>query len=187
MDNISDTKNIDEMLSMGLLATHDIYEARIIKQFPSDTTSLIQLIYDWVHGTDIQLLKERYWSEQTNSEATSKFIENTLSSVLPWVLNAYYKILEYHLNINKVIPPKYFGYLPTMVRFGLDKIEACWARTMGLQSRKGSNIISSVFNELYPEGNFSVFMRLFESLSKKDLKGIPGLEDYQIERLLAKR
>jgi superfamily II DNA/RNA helicase len=187
MDNISDTKNIDEMLSMGLLATHDIYEARIIKQFPSDTTSLIQLIYDWVHGTDIQLLKERYWSEQTNSEATSKFIENTLSSVLPWVLNAYYKILEYHLNINKVIPPKYFGYLPTMVRFGLDKIEACWARTMGLQSRKGSNIISSVFNELYPEGNFSVFMRWFESLSKKDLKGIPGLEDYQIERLLAKR
>ncbi len=178
---------LDALIALGIAACLGIREAHALKRYPGDAGSLTSLAQDWVHGVGIQALKDKYWPLEPDSEEACRFIEDAFSLALPWVLNAYGRFVRSHLQQLGKNSPAILDYLPTMVRFGVDTPEACWARTAGAPSRQGANALAEEFLRAHPMGGYRAFVGWFDALTQDDLAGIPGLAAFEVRRILSHR
>jgi hypothetical protein len=109
------------------------------------------LIDGWIRGASIRDIKLEFWSEPTD-ESFSEYVSDRLTYKLPWGLNSFLQILAFNLDLSTEDLPISWQYLSSMMKFGVDSVIACWACSLGINSR---SIAHQLANSYEPNGEES--------------------------------
>lgn len=140
---------------------------------------LSDFVMKWIKGTYISELKTLWdtsFSETNIKDKMQLYINQLLNYRYPWGITVFLLILIYHLNRHFDDMPEDFEDLPEKVRnlpsfikYGLNKIPACMAKSIGVSTREASLEIASIC----PSGNnFEEFIIWFANLDITDIKDL---------------
>lgn len=144
-------------------------------------------IEKWIQGNDISTLKIEWANIFRNSKietGMNAFIEEFLYYRYPWGISVFLLILIYHLGIEKYDDlPNEIKNLPSFVKYGLNDLCACWAKSIGVFNRESSMVLSSLYKSSGNIINFVTFLKWFSNLSYEELKGA-SLAEYDLINIL---
>lgn len=133
----------------------------------------------WIKGMPISELKtlwDNSFSETDLKDKIQLYINQFLNYRYPWGITAFLLILIYHLNRHfddmpedfKNLPEKVRN-LPSFIKYGLNNIPACMAKSVGVSTREASIEIAGI----YSGGNdFKEFIIWFANLDVTDIKSL---------------
>jgi replicative superfamily II helicase len=112
-------------------------------------------VMGWMKGTPISELKILWDTSFLGTNIKDKmqlYINQLLNYRYPWGITVFLLILIYHLNRHfddmpedfKDLPEKVRN-LPSFIKYGLDKIPACMAKSIGVSTREASLAIASMY------------------------------------------
>lgn len=92
-------------------------------------------IKDWVGGKQISEIRSTYWAP-TKDDAFGEYIADRVIYKLPWGFNGFLRILSYKLEKKYDELPLAWQHLPSMMKFGVNSVFACWIGGFGVSSRQ---------------------------------------------------
>jgi len=99
---------------------------------PEDEFEIIQ---SWIEGSPISELRTSFW-DHNESEALSEYIADRITYKLPWGFSGFLRILAFKIGKKYEELPRAWQHLPSMIKFGVNNIVACWASSLGVSSRE---------------------------------------------------
>jgi len=151
---------------------------------------LSDFVMKWTKGTSISELKtlwETYFSETNIKDKMQLYINQFLNYRYPWGITVFLLILIFHLNRHfddmpedfKDLPEKVRN-LPSFIKYGLNKIPACMAKSIGISTREASLEIASKYTG---ENILKEFVIWFANLDIKDIKNL-DISEYERKNIL---
>ena len=149
----------------------------------------LQIIQGWISGKTISELRGDLW-EPTKAEDFSEYIADRLIYKLPWGFNGFLSIVGLKLkqkygDLEDL--PSAWQYLSSMVKFGVNKLAACWAGNLGISSRRLAIQLGNLYiadsENLLAEGSFT---RWFVNLPDRSIDDLNASE-FEKRRLLEVR
>jgi len=140
---------------------------------------LSDFVMRWIQGMPINELKtlwDNSFSETDLKDKMQLYINQFLDYRYPWGITVFLLILIYHLNRHfddipedfKNLPEKVRN-LPSFIKYGLNNIPACMAKSIGVSTREASIEIAGI----YSGGNdFKEFIIWFANLDVTDIKSL---------------
>lgn len=106
----------------------------------------------------------------------SACLERLIVRDLPWVLSAAVELLRLRLDEDWAPPPS-LGALPSMAKFGLDSVEACYAASVGFRRRTTARTMGAAF-AANGGGTLPPFLAWLGGFAPEDVRQLSGtLED----------
>lgn len=147
---------------------------------------LSDFVMKWIKGVPISELKTLWddsFSETDLEDKMQLYINQFLNYRYPWGITVFLLILIYHLNRHfndipedfKDLPEKVRN-LPSFIKYGLNNIPACMAKSVGVSTREASLEIASIY---LGRNNFEEFIIWFANL---DITDIANLDISEFER-----
>lgn len=142
----------------------------------------ITLVEGWVNGTPIDQLRSTAWRSEDN-ESFSEYMADRIVYKLPWGVHSFLRILAYKLQTKYEQMPIVWQHLPSMVKFGLGNLFACWAASLCGISRELAVQLGGLYE---PQGSrsFPAFVRWAVSLPTEFILQELGASDYEKLRLI---
>jgi len=142
----------------------------------------IALIEGWISGTAIDQLRTSMWLPG-DSESFSEYVADRIVYKLPWGMHGFLRILAYKLQLRYEHLPLAWQHLPSMIKFGLGSLFACWAASLGGISRELAVQLGGLYQ---PEGtrSFPTFLRWAVSLPTEFILHELAASDYEKLRLI---
>lgn len=150
IDELSETESsavvVSELLlSVAIEACRDLPELTIKKPgnyYGPDNE--FDIISAWVSGKPIANLRVEHW-DSDQGEALSEYISDRLSYRFPWGVNGFLQILAARLGLEYDTLPLPWQHLPSMVKFGVDNVIACWAYSLAVSSRNLAQQLADLY------------------------------------------
>ena len=153
--------NSEVLIQAAFSACRNLPELRLLHTIdyrgPTDEFSLIA---SWIRGEPIRVLRNDFWADN-EGESFSRYLSDRLTYKLPWGINGFLGILAFKLQRQYNDLPIAWQHLPTMMKFGVDSIFACWASSLGITSRGSASELARIYLAEHPSENldYSDFVR----------------------------
>lgn len=99
------------------------------------STDEFEIINNWTAGKSISEIRLSSW-DAGQIESFSEYIADRVIYKLPWGFNGFLRILAFKLKVEYEDLPMVWQHLPSMAKFGVNDVVACWAGSLGVSSRK---------------------------------------------------
>ena len=93
----------------------------------------LRLVKDWVGGKSISEIRSTYWIAQQQNQF-GEYIADRVIYKLPWGFNGFLRIFTFKLEKKYDELPLAWQYLPSMMKFGVNSVFACWISGLGFSS-----------------------------------------------------
>ncbi len=136
------------------------------------------LVADWMGGGTIEHLRTAHGTPLGKLEpmSFSACHERVVVRDLPWVLSAAVELLRLRLGEDWEPWPA-LSALPSMAKFGLDSVEACYAASVGFRRRTTARTVGVAFAEA-GGGSLPQFLAWLGAFAPEDVRRLSGtLED----------
>ena len=175
-----------ELLAAGISACSALPEMTSIHA--QQTKSEIDFINEWVNGKSIDEIKiiSQGDIEDFDVDDFSEYLADRVIYRLPWGLNAFLVILASKLAIDFEDLPISWQHLPTMMKYGVGNIYACWGCSIDATCRDLSIELS---NEYKKEGNQISYVEYYKwllGISSDSLKNEYKSSDFEKGRFSIK-
>lgn len=146
-----------------------------------------QMLTDWVSGVPFDSLVDSYAVNERDVQRMSRFIEDYFSFRLPWGFSAYIRIATHQLGLDDEALSNDLRYFTSMVKFGVDSPESCWAMSVGVPTRELATVLAAAYVEDVEEApSFANFVGWLSSLSEDDLAQRFEISHHKLEYMMAK-
>ena len=175
-----------ELLVAGISACSTLPEMSSIH--PQQTKNEIDFINEWISGKSIDEIKKISQGDLENFDVDdfSEYLADRVVYRLPWGLNAFLVILASKLAIDFEDLPISWQHLPTMMKYGVSNIYACWGCSIDATCRDLSIELS---NEYRKEGNQISYVEYYKwllGISSDSLKNEYKSSDFEKRRFSIK-
>lgn len=185
-NRLVDSEKCDyDLLSTAFQASEGVKELSETRQGLS-VDNEYALVESWVSGDRISEIRKDYnLSSQSNN--LSIYISNFLKYSLPWFVNGFVSVFAYSLSDNpgdleigemREGLPQAWQHLASFVKYGVETLPACWACSLGVESRQTAREIAELYQDdrgqlsMKPDLNFPDFTSWFSRLSNSAIKGL---------------
>ena len=121
----------EDLLGFAFSACQNIAEMSLAKGINArEPADELKLIMDWVAGRSIAEIRSTYWTGDEEDEF-GRYIADRILYKLPWGFNGFLRILAFKLQTTYDELPLAWQYLPSMMKFGVNSIFACWISSLG--------------------------------------------------------
>jgi len=153
--------NLDEeLLEFAFEACRDIPEMQLARGIKArEPEDELKLVKDWVGGKSISEIRSTYWTTEQEDEF-GEYIADRLIYKMPWGFNGFLRILAYKLHKSYDELPLAWQYLPSMMKFGVNSVFACWIGSFGVSSRQ----LAFELAQRYPNSNDNSFVSFIKWL-----------------------
>jgi hypothetical protein len=128
------SKQIDLfLLKTAYLACNSLSELKSLSN-EDLITDEISLLEDWVDGISVNTLGKHFKVSDTGT-ALSEYLADRIMYKLPWGFNSFIHILTYASQQKFEDLPISWQHLPSMIKFGVNNVVACWACSISTMSR----------------------------------------------------
>ena len=136
--------------------------------------SINNLISSWINGDFIKNLRlnwQEIFKENEIAEITNLniFIENALNYKYPWGVSSFLQILCTHLNIKYEELGENIKNLSSFIKYGVNKIPAIWARSIGLNSRPSALKFAEIVENYVNITSFEEFIKWFAEIDENEI------------------
>jgi helicase len=144
--------------------------------------SELQIVSGWIEGSPVSELRAGSWVS-AESESFGQYIADRVTYKLPWGFNGFLRIVAHKLNRKYEDLPRAWQHLPSMMKFGVDNLYACWASSLGISSRQ---MVLQVAERYQPEesASFENFVKWVMNLSTEFVLAELDASDFEKKRLL---
>jgi|688.fasta_scaffold06332_9 helicase len=153
-------------IQVAFAACRNLKEMELPKniEYAASQDELI-LIQNWINGTPIGELRRNFWNPQ-ESESFSRYLADRVTYKLPWGINGFLSILAFKRQATYKELPFSWQHLPGMMKFGVNNVFACWASSLGVNSRiLALQIADKYFDEHSDqEPDYGTFTKWFVNL-----------------------
>lgn len=126
----------EELLEFAFAACQNIPEMRLARGIKArEPEDELRLVKDWVGGKSISEIRSTYWAAEQEDEF-GEYIADRVIYKLPWGFNGFLRILAFKLQKKYDELPMAWQYLPSMMKFGVNSVFACWISGFGVSSRQ---------------------------------------------------
>ncbi len=126
----------EELLAFAFEACRDIPEMKLAKDSKArEPENELKLVLDWVGGKSISEIRSTYWATKKEDEF-GDYIADRVIYKMPWGFNGFLRILAFKLQKKYDELPLAWQYLPSMMKFGVNSVFACWVGSFGVSSRQ---------------------------------------------------
>ncbi len=158
-----ETKNLyldEELLEFAFNACQDIPEMKLARGIKArEPENELKLVKDWVWGKSISEIRSTYWTTEQEDEF-GEYIADRLIYKMPWGFNGFLRILAFKLHKSYDELPLAWQYLPSMMKFGVNSVFACWVGSFGVSSRQ----LALGLAQRYPNTNGNSFTNFIKWL-----------------------
>jgi helicase len=119
----------------------------------------LKLVNDWVGGKPISEIRSTYWTNKQEDEF-GLYVAERLTYKMPWGLNGFLRILAFKLHKEFDELPLAWQFLPSMMKFGVNSVFACWIGSFGVSSRQ----LAFELAQHYPNPNDNSFTNFLKWL-----------------------
>lgn len=145
-----------------------------------------ELILAWVNPVPIWELRANYW-DHSQGEAFSEYLSDRFIYKLPWGLNGFLRLLSLRFGIAYEDLPISWQSLSSMVKYGVGKVHACWAASLGSPTRSISMQLADHYSSLNFSGNsYAAFVKWFASLPTEFVRYELDASGFEKSRLINK-
>jgi hypothetical protein len=155
------------MLELILPLCLSLPEMQTQREFSGSTLDLLE---QWVRGTDVQTLSNEFAQSQEKPEELWRYIDAVFRYLLPWSISAYFRIAEDVLTVERSSFSDYARFLPSMVKFGVPSPVACWAMSVGISSRGTAREFATAFLRQPEPHTYEAFLKWLGRLSVDRLR-----------------
>jgi len=183
---LSDSENttLDKLVTLGWAACSNLAEMKSRYIFQGDT---LDCLLKWINLTPMSHMRSEFLSQEETAERLSRFIEDCFVYRLSWCFHAFLRIAAHKIGLEFDQLSLLARYLASMVKFGVNSRQACWARSVGVPTRELAAKMAHAFLQDEPEEqNFVTFFKWFSELSQEDLRNRFGATNFQIRRIMEK-
>jgi len=126
----------ERLLEFAFDACQNIPEMVLAKSIKSSKPEdELGLVKDWVAGKQISEIRSKYWPADMEDEL-GEYIADRIIYKLPWGFNGFLRILSFKTGIEYDKLPLSWQCLPSMMKFGVNSVFACWIGSLGISSRR---------------------------------------------------
>jgi replicative superfamily II helicase len=174
---IDDYTNLTDLPETFWQETYDLF-----KKIP-ELTEFLQLnninpLIDWLQGKGYKELADLYFEGKT--ENVVKKLEK-VTHAFAWGFNSLISHVSFYLNGDKL--PDIFKGLTSFVTHGVSTTAAVYAISLGVHDRQIAIDLSTAYQAISPETDYSNFKEWLFSLSYDSWKGIIQVEDENFGRI----
>lgn len=150
----------EELLEAAFDACSNIPEMKLARGINArEPDDELKLVKDWVAGKSISEIRATYWASDQEDEF-GEYIADRLIYKMPWGFNGFLRILAFKLQTKYEDLPLAWQYLPSMMKFGVNSVYACWIGSFGVSSRQFAFELA----RQYPNSNGNSFMSFIKWL-----------------------
>jgi superfamily II DNA/RNA helicase len=177
VERIDDYTNLTDLPETFWQETYDLF-----KKIP-ELNEFLQLnsinpLIDWLQGKGYKELADLYFEGKT--ESVVKKLEK-VTHAFAWGFNSLISHVSFYLNGKKL--PNIFKNLTSFVTHGVSTTAAVYAISLGVHDRQIAIDLSTAYQAIYPETEYSNFKKWLFTLSFDNWKVITQVEDENITRL----
>jgi len=148
----------EELLESAFEACQNIPEMKLARSVNArEPEDELKLVKDWVGGKSISEIRSTYWTASQDDDF-GEYIADRVIYKLPWGFNGFLRILAFKLHMNYDELPLSWQYLPSMMKFGVNSVFACWIGSFGVSSRQLVLELARHF-QLENDNSFMSFIR----------------------------
>lgn len=173
-----DTSRLDELIELLLSATLDVPEMHSNREV---SASYADLLRRWMEGVAVGDLMHEFGGELGSPEELGSFIDDLFGYRLPWGASGYIRVASEVLGIDPEAMPEYVRFLPSMVKYGLPEVEACWAMSAGIPSRQVAIEVAAMYRREVETVNYEGFLEWLNDLNSERLHREFGLKSPVLE------
>lgn len=173
-----DASRLDEMIELLLSATLDLPEMQSNREV---SASYADLLRGWMQGVAVGDLMNEFGGELGSPEELGSFIDDLFGYRLPWGASGYIRVASEVLGINPETMSEYVRFLPSMVKYGLPEVEACWAMSAGIPSRQVAIEVAAVYRREVETVDYEGFLEWLNDLNSERLHREFGLQSPVLE------
>lgn len=145
-----------------------------------------ELVEAWVNTAPILELRANYW-DHSQGEAFSEYLSDRFIYKLPWGLNGFLRLLSLRFGITYENLPVSWQSLSSMIKYGVGKVHACWAASLGSPTRSLSMQLADRFSSLNFSGSsYTAFVKWFASLPAEFVRYELEASNFEKSRLINK-
>ena len=173
-----------DLLKVAFDASHGVKELSGTHQNLS-LENEYPLIKSWVSGNKISSIRRDY-DLSSRSNDLNIYISKFLKYGFPWFANAFVSILAYSLSekpsdleVSEMREElsQSWQHLASFVKYGVETLPACWACSLGIESRETAQEIAEMYRErtlFVPETdvNFNDFTSWFSHLTNRKIQDL---------------
>jgi|SanBayMetagenome_1026888.scaffolds.fasta_scaffold02826_2 replicative superfamily II helicase len=177
VERIDDYTNLTDLPKTFWQETYDLF-----KKIP-ELTEFLQLnninpLIDWLQGKGYKELADLYFEGKT--ENVVKKLEK-VTHAFAWGFNSLISHVRFYLNKEKL--PNIFKSLTSFVTHGVSTTAAVYAISLGIHDRQTAIALSTAYQAIFSETDYSNFKEWLFSLSYDSWKGIIQVEDENFGRI----
>jgi replicative superfamily II helicase len=180
-------KSLDIFLWIDEMNEEEKLDSSILKE---NNEILSDFVIKWIEGVSINKLKtlwDNSFSETKLKDKMQLYINQFLNYRYPWGITVFLFILIYHLNrhFNDILEdfkdlPEKVRNLSSFIKYGLNNIPACMAKSIGVSTREASLKIGDIYSG---ENGFEEFIIWFANLDITDIKDL-DISEFEIRNIL---
>lgn len=177
VERIDDYTNLTNLPKIFWQETYDLF-----KDIPELTEFLhlnsIDPLIGWLQGKGYKELADLYFDGKT--ENVVKKLEK-VTHAFAWGFNSLISHVSFYLNGEKL--PDIFKGLTSFITHGVSTTTAVYAISLGVHDRQIAIALSTAYQTIFPETDYSNFKEWLFSLSYDSWKGIIQVEDENFGRI----
>ena len=173
-----DVDGLEEVIDFLLPAILDLPEMQSSREIGASYTDLLR---DWIAGTSVSDLMSELSSELGSSEELGNFIDELFGYRLPWGVSGYIRVARDILEIDPSDLSEYAKFLPSMIKYGLPAVEACWAMSSGIPFRQVAIEVAAAYRAESEGTSHEHFLEWLNELSSERLRREFGLASPVLE------
>ncbi len=148
----------EELLEFAFAACQNIPEMKLARGIKArEPEDELRLVKDWVGGKSISEIRSTYWIAEQEDEF-GEYIADRVIYKLPWGFNGFLRILAFKLQKKYDELPLAWQYLPSMMKFGVNSVFACWISGFGVSSRQLALVLARHY-QLTNDSTFISFIK----------------------------
>lgn len=153
--------NLDEeLLEFAFEACQNIPEMKLARGIKArELEDELRLVKDWIGCKPIREIRSIYWIAD-QEDKFGEYIADRLIYKMPWGFNGFLRILAHKLHKNYDEMPLTWQYLPSMMKYGVNSVFACWISSFGVSSRE----LAFELAQCYPNSNDNSFVTFLKWL-----------------------
>lgn len=177
VERIDDYTNLTELPKIFWQDTYNLFkEVPELKEFLH--LANIDPLIDWIQGKGYKELANLYFEGKT--ESVVKKLEK-VTHAFAWGFNSLTSHVSFYLNGEKL--PNIFKNLTSFITHGVSTNAAVYAISLGVHDRHIAIALSTAYQKIHPETEYSNFKEWLFTLSYDHWKGIIQVENETISRL----
>ncbi|MBW4888909.1 DEAD/DEAH box helicase [Mucilaginibacter sp. HMF5004] len=123
-------------------ASLDELDSEKFDKLKLDFVAFIPVTRLWVEGADIDILQNEWANISDNSDHLNILIAQGFYYLFPWIISAFLTLVRFKLNLEQDDLPEDIANVISYIKYGLEDIDACLLKSMGIKNRDVAMLLS---------------------------------------------